>query len=46
MPHRHSDGASLLLNVLLGAAALGGLWAVLGVFIGIAYRAFLWVANL
>lgn len=46
MPQRQSDGLSLLLSVLLGAAVLSGLWAVVGVFVGIAIRAAIWIINL
>lgn len=46
MPWRQSDGLSVLKSVLLGTAVLGALWAVVGVFIGIAIRAAIWIINL
>lgn len=41
-----SDVATAIAGVTAGAAVLAMLWAALGIFFGVAYRAFLWTAGL
>lgn len=41
-----SDVATAIAGVTAGTAVLALLWAVLGMFFGVAYRAFLWAAGL
>jgi hypothetical protein len=40
------EAVTILTNVALGALVLGALWAVLGVFFGIAVRVAYWVIQL
>lgn len=40
-----SDVAVGIAGVLVGCFILAGLWAVLGVFLGVAWNAFRWVTT-